>query len=104
MTMVERIFESLADEFVAGSAGSETSYYFSLGDIRKTVRLAPDRCLVDDGRTVEQADCVCKTSTEFFEKIWNEGYRPGVGDFLSGKIKSNDPTALQNFLKCFGKE
>lgn len=102
--MVEKIFDSLPGEFVAGTADRETSYYFSLGDIKKTVRIAPDRCLVEDGRTVEQANCVCKTSAEFFEKIWNEGYRPGMGDFLSGKIKSNDPSALQIFLKCFGKD
>ena len=102
--MVEKIFASLADDFVVGNAGKERSYYFSLGDTKKTVRIASDRCLVEDGRTVEQADCVCKTSAEFFEKIWNDGYRPGMGDFLSGKIKSNDPGALQDFLKCFGKE
>ncbi len=36
--------------------------------------------------------------------IWNEGYRPGMADFLSGKIKTNDPTALQLFLRAFGKE
>lgn len=102
--MVEKIFASLPGDFVAGTADKEISYYFSMGDIKKTVRVSPDRCLVEDGRTVEQADCVCKTSSEFFEKIWNEGYRPGMGDFLSGKIKSNDPSALQSFLKCFGKD
>ena len=102
--MVEKIFATLPEAFIAGTADKDTSYYFSLGDIKRTVRISPEQCVVEDGRTVEQADCVCKTSSEFFEKIWVEGYRPAMGDFLSGKIKSNNPTALQSFLKSFGKE
>lgn len=101
--MVEKIFDSLPSLFVPDAVKEPISYYFSLGDIKKTVRLSPETCLVEDGRTVERADCVCKTSGEFFEKIWNDDYRPGVGDFLSGKIKSNDPGGLQTFLKTFGK-
>ncbi len=103
MIMVEKIFGSLPHLFVPQSVEESISYYFSLEDIKKTVRLSPERCLVEDGRTVESADCVCKTSQDFFEKIWNEGYRPGMADFLSGKIKSNDPGGLQTFLKSFGK-
>ena len=102
--MVETIFSSLPDSFVPGSVSESTSYYFSLGEVKKTVKLTAEECLVEDGRTVESADCVCKTSREFFQKIWNDGYRPGMGDFLSGTIKSNNPSALQGFLKSFGKE
>ncbi len=102
--MVEKIFASLPNLFVPDSVEDPVSYYFSLGEIKKTVRLTPERCLVEDGRTVERADCVCKTTPDFFEKIWNDGYRPGMGDFLSGKIKSNDPNGLQTFLKTFGKK
>jgi len=53
---------------------------------------------------VESAQCVCKTSPEFFLKIWDEGYRPGLKDFLSGTIKSNNPNELKTFLAAFGKE
>ncbi len=101
--MIENIFASLPDLFVAQSTKAAGSYYFSLEDIKKTVKLTPERCLVEDGRTVEDADCVCKTSKELFAAIWNDGYRPGMADFLSGKIKSNDPAALQRFLTSFGK-
>ena len=101
--MIENIFDSLPDLFVAQSTETAASYYFSLEDIKKTVTLSPEQCLVEDGRTVERADCVCKTSKELFAAIWNDGYRPGMADFLSGKIKSNDPAALQRFLGCFGK-
>ncbi|THB74310.1 MAG: hypothetical protein D6B25_13685 [Desulfobulbaceae bacterium] len=101
--MAQDIFECLCDSFVSGVAERELSYYFSLDGLKKTVKLSADGCTVEDGRTVENADCVCKSSVEFFEKIWLEDYRPGMGDFLSGKIKSNDPNLLQTFLKCFGK-
>jgi putative sterol carrier protein len=102
--MIETIFSTLADNFVADTVDKPASYYFSLGDHKKTVYLSAESCLVEDGRTVDQADCVCKTSAEFFIRIWQDGYRPGMADFLSGTIKSNNPTALQNFLAAFGKK
>lgn len=102
--MIEDIFNSLSQLFVPAAVTLPASYYFSLGNIKKTVRLTPDSCIVEDGKTVESADCVCKTSPDFFLKIWQEGYRPGMKDFLAGTIKSNNPGALQNFLKSFGKE
>lgn len=102
--MIDEIFASLPQSFVTGSLGEQMSFYFSLGESKKTVVLDKDSCSVSDGKTVETADCVCKTSPEFFVKIWDEGYRPGMKDFLSGTIKSNDPGKLQVFLKCFGKQ
>jgi len=101
--MIEQIFATLPESLVVGVVTTPTSYYFSLGDSKKTVFVSADHCRVEDGRAVENADCVCKTSEEFFLKIWQEDYRPGMGDFLSGKIKSNNPESLQIFLKAFGK-
>ena len=101
--MVDAIFTKLSDEFVAGSLKENISFYFSLGDIKKTVLLSSGSCEVEEGRSVENADCVCKTSPEFFLKIWQENYRPGMKDFMTGTIKSNNPNALQDFLRCFGK-
>lgn len=102
--MIGAIFASLSEAFVPGVMDEPLVYYFSLGEARKTVHLDDKTCSVEDGRTVDNADCVCKTDESFFISIWNDGYRPGMGDFLSGKIKSNDPAALQVFLKAFGKE
>jgi len=102
--VVESIFAQLPDEYMPEKIPGPLAYYFSLGDIKKTVRLSGDHCLVEEGKTVENADCVCKTSPEFFEKIWNEGYRPGLKDFMSGAIKSNDPDKLKTFLAAFGKQ
>ena len=101
--MIEQIFATLPESFVAGVVTTPTSYYFSLDDTKKTVFVSTDDCRVEDGRAVDNADCVCKTSEEFFLKIWQENYRPGMGDFLSGKIKSNNPEQLKAFLQAFGK-
>ncbi len=103
-SMPEKIFTELPQIFKPQTIKSEITYYFSLGDMKKTVRLTPDSCLVEDGKTVENADCVCKTSPEFFLKIWDEGYRPGLKDFMSGTIKSNNPNELKTFLAAFGRE
>lgn len=102
--MIEEIFNSMADSFVADTVAEVKSFYFSLGEVKKTVIVTPESCEVADGKTRDSADCVCKTSVEFFERIWVEGYRPGMADFLGGKIKSNDPSLLQVFLTCFGKD
>lgn len=101
--MVEDIFASLNGSFVEGAVGKPITFYFSLGDTKKTVTLTPESCEVSDGKVVADADCVCKTSPEFFVKIWDEDYRPGMKDFFSGTIKSNNPNALQDFLRGFGK-
>lgn len=101
--MVEEIFANLGNYFQANRVATQQVYYFSVDEVKKTVTLSPGRVLVENGKTVEEADCVCKTSAAFFLKIWQEGYRPGMADFLSGKIKSNNPFALQGFLRAFDK-
>ena len=101
--MIEEIFATLTQSFVPKTLSQTKSYYFSLGDIKKTVQLNSDSCLVSDGKTIDNADCVCKTSPEFFLRIWQDNYRPGMKDFMSGTIKSNNPSALLDFLRCFGK-
>lgn len=101
--MVDNVFTELPDIYNPAAVSSAVSYYFSLGDVKKTVKLTPESCVVEDGKTLENADCVCKTSEEFFLKIWDEGYRPGLKDFMSGTIKSNNPDKLKTFLTAFGK-
>jgi hypothetical protein len=102
--MVEEVFASLGEYFQANKVAQPQVFYFSVDEVKKTVTLNSERVVVENGKTVEEADCVCKTSAAFFLKIWQEGYRPGMQDFLSGAIKSNNPFALQAFLAAFGKE
>ena len=101
--MLDALFAELPQSFIAGTFTTPTSFYFSLGDTKKSVHCTADGCTVSDGRAVDNADCVCKTSPEFFLKIWQDNYRPGMKDFMTGTIKSNNPSALQQFLKCFGR-
>ena len=102
--MIETIFSGLEDSYSSGVIDEVTSFYFSIDDIKRTVVLTPDACRVENGKTIEEVDCVCKTGSDFFLKIWNDGYRPGMGDFMSGKIKSNNPLTLKDFLAAFGKD
>ena len=101
--MIEQIFASLPGQFDSSAVKAPVSFYFSLDDIKKTVVLSPEHCRVEDGRAVEAADCVCKMSSDFFLRIWEEDYRPGMGDFLTGRIKTNNPDLLRTFLAAFGK-
>lgn len=101
--MIEDIFSTLSQFFVPETISQPKSFYFSLGDTKKTVELSSDSCRVTDGKVLENADCVCKTSPDFFLKIWQKNYRPGMKDFMTGTIKSNNPGALLDFLRCFGK-
>jgi putative sterol carrier protein len=101
--MIDDIFSRLPPLYRKGGLSRRTTFYFAIDDIRKTVILDGESCSVDDGKTTEQADCVCKTSSRLFLKVWNEGYAPGITDFMSGAIKSNAPHLLQQFLTSFGK-
>jgi len=91
----------MPEKFKPGKVDEKTVYYFSIDDTKKTLTLEPDSCSVVDGKAVDNADCVCKTTEEFFLKVWNEGYTPGFSDFMTGKIKSNNPDALKKFIDSF---
>ncbi|RMG08992.1 MAG: hypothetical protein D6731_20730 [Planctomycetota bacterium] len=79
------------------------TFYFSLGEgpgQKWTVRLTPTECSAEQGKA-ENADCFLKTSEERFLKLLAGKWTPGVMDFMSGKIKSNDPTKLKLLKDCF---
>lgn len=101
--MIDNIIAELAAQYVPGSFPNRTSFYLSIGDIKRTVILDNSGCTVQDGKGDTEADCVCKTTEEMFARIWNDGYRPGMMDFMTGKIKSNQPLLLQQLLQAFGK-
>jgi hypothetical protein len=101
--MIDNILAQLTSQFQQGIFPVETTFYFTVDDIKKTVTLNSSTCLIQEGKTVPEADCVCKTTSEMFAKIWNDGYRPSIMDFMGGKIKTNAPHLLQQFLTAFGK-
>ncbi len=101
--MKEDIFSTLQEYYKKGVFNVSTTFYFSIDDIKKTLTLDADKCHVENGKTVEDADCACKTSAAMFSRIWNDDYRPGIMDFMGGAVKSNAPQLLQQFLVAFGK-
>lgn len=98
---VSEIFDGLRANYKAGAFDEQKTFYFSLGDDKWTVTVGPKSCRVETGKTVDQADCVLKTSPELFLKMWNGEHTPGMGDFMSGRVKSNDPFALKPFMEAF---
>jgi long-chain acyl-CoA synthetase len=100
------LFEDLEKRFVPGKVTGTTSFYFTLGEgpeAKWTVRVSATECVITMGKpTTGAADCVLKTSAEMFTRIIREGYTPGIPEFMSGTIKSNDPTMLVDiFQKAF---
>ena len=103
MSEVEAIFKGLCKRFNKANVTSERSYYFSLGDDEKwTVRLTRERCEVRKGKN-DEADCFFKGPAELFLDVWNGKHELGPMDFLSGKVKSNNPVLLRDFVRAFQK-
>jgi hypothetical protein len=102
--MIDGIFAGMANRYKQGGFKEKTVFYFAIDEVKKTLTFHPDSCIVEDGKTVENADCFCKTNSELFLKIVQNGYQPGIKDFVSGQIKSNAPFLLLQFMGAFTKE
>ncbi|MCS6886242.1 MAG: SCP2 sterol-binding domain-containing protein [Acidobacteriota bacterium] len=100
MPTVPEVFAEMKKKYVKGKMKKDCTYYFSLEDYKYTVTFEGGRILIEEGKTVDEADCVLKTSPEMFVKMW-EGYKPSMMEFMSGKVKTNNPTLLQEFVKAF---
>jgi long-chain acyl-CoA synthetase len=99
------LFQELEGKFLPGAVDKPVSFYFTLGqgELSKwTLLIDAARCEVKIGKPDGGvADCVLKTSPEIFTRIVREAYVPGVAEFLSGAVKSNDVGLLQTFQKAF---
>ena len=103
MTEVEAIFKGLCKRFNKKNVAAERSYYFSLGEDEKwTVRITKEKCTVEKGKN-DEADCFFKGPAELFLEVWNGRHQLGAMDFLGGKVKSNNPMLLKDFVKAFQK-
>jgi len=103
MSEVSKVFEKLPKMFQKGSVKVDRTFYFSLGDDEKwTVSLSKDKCVVKAGKN-DGADCFFKASTEMFLEVWNGNHTPSVTDFMTGRIKSNNPILLKEFVAAFKK-
>jgi long-chain acyl-CoA synthetase len=98
-----KTLEGLKQRFKPGAVNAPTVYYLSLGDApgeKWTVTLTPTACELAPGKP-ENADCVLKTSSELFAELAAGSWKPGVMDFMSGKIKTSDVDKLQRLQKAF---
>ena len=103
MSEVEAIFKGLCKRFNKANVAAERSYYFSLGDDEKwTVHVLKTKCTVEKGNAGE-ADCFFKGSPELFLDVWTGRHKLGPADFLSGRVKSNNPLLLRDFVAAFQK-
>ena len=104
MSEIAKIFKGLPKHFQKGAVKTPRTFYFSLGDDEKwTVDLGKDKCTVTEGKPDQDADCFFKASKEMFLDVWNGKHVPGPMDFIGGKIKSNNPMLLKEFVAAFKK-
>ena len=66
------------------------------------MRVGKDKCTVEKGQN-EDADCFFKAPAELFLKVWNGTHTLGPVDFLTGRVKSNNPVLLKEFVAAFEK-
>ena len=103
MSEIAKVFKGLPKRFNKGGVKAARSYYFSLGDSEKwTVHIGQDKCTVKKGKN-EDADCFFKSSAELFLDVWSGKHKLGATDFLMGRVKSNNPVLLKEFVAAFQK-
>ena len=103
MSDIASIFQSLTWRYVPGNMKKKTVYYFALDEDEKwTITFTPEACTVEPGNTAEP-DCFVKGSKAMFLDVWNGRYVPTLVDFLTGKIRSNNPVMLKEFYAAFLK-
>ena len=101
--MIDQIIAEMGTSYRKGVFSTPTCFLFFVGDATITVTIGPESYAVEKGAAVDKADCTCKTGAEMFRKIWFDGYRPGIMDFLSKEIRCDAPLLLPQFLKAFGR-
>jgi len=100
---IESIFKGLGKRFNKANVRKERLYHFELGkDESWTVRLTREKCHIERGGG-DGADVYFKGPAKLFLDVWNGRHELGPKDFLTGKVKSNNPLALRDFVKAFQK-
>jgi putative sterol carrier protein len=100
---ISKIFNGLSRRFNKSNVKAERSYYFSLGEDEKwTVHVRREECVVERGRN-DEADVFFKGPAELFLDVWNGEHELGPRDFLTGRVRSNKPLLLKEFVAAFQK-
>ncbi len=101
MSSATEIFRQMPSRFNASAASGTRTYYFSIDSTKRTVTVSPDGCKVEEGKTVDAADCVLKTTEKIFVAMVTKGKSPGPIDIARGKFKTNDPDGLMKLKELF---
>jgi len=102
MSEISTVFEGLPQRFQKERVKTARTFYFSLGEDEKwTVALSPEKCSVTPGKPDKDADCFFKSSEALFLEVWGGRHTPGIKDFMTGAIKSNNPMLLKEFVEAF---
>jgi hypothetical protein len=91
----------MPERYKPGVLSEGRIYYFSIGNFKYTVHLDAEQCRVEEGKTVERADVVLKTTPKIFERLVIGGKLPGPIDIARGRFKTNDPGGLQILKDLF---
>lgn len=101
--MIETMISEMGTAFCKGVFGERKAFRFRLDEDTITVVVDSESYRVERGVNLEPVECDCETRAEMFKKIWYDGYRPGIMDFLGGAIKCDNPLLLPKFLRAFGR-
>jgi len=100
---IAKIFAGLCKRFNKANVKAERSYHFALGAHESwTVVVRRDGCVVRQGPD-DGADVYFEGPAELFLDVWNGRHQLGALDFLTGRVKSNQPLALRDFVAAFQK-
>ncbi len=102
---LKTVFEEMQKRFKPNVLDKDQTVYFKFGEgdgMKWTMWVGPSKCEIKEGKLVENADNVLKTSAELFAKIVQGKHKPGKMDFMMGRISAKDPFALEGLFKAFG--
>ena len=103
MSEIGAIFKGLCKRFNRAHVKAARSYHFSLGERERwTVHITREKCVVERGER-DGADVYFEGPAELFLDVWNGRHKLGPMDFISGRVKSNKPLLLKDFVHAFRK-
>lgn len=104
-SVTEQILEELERRFDPARIKKPSKWALVLngkGGPRYTLEVSEENFVIKKGK--HDAEVAIITSDEFLKKIVFEGFTPGIPEFVSGKIKSNNPLGLKEFQAIFNLE
>jgi hypothetical protein len=100
---IESIFKGLCRRFNRDNVRADRTYHFELSEDESwTVRITRESCEVKRGGA-DGADVYFRGPATLFLDVWNGRHELTAKDFLTGKVRSNNPLSLRDFVAAFQK-